>query len=242
METAAHDVANPFKTGKVKAVQCGQPQFPQAAVEMPVQYPAGSPADQGDVHCHHEAHKCRVTAFIDGSDQIFVGFFSETFQSDDLIPIAVKVVEVLIAFQGADPDELAQRRFRKPPDVHGFLFCKVDELMMDAAATFGIVAVERLDGAPPVAFPGVDVCRMPAAGAGFWRHVLAAPAVQVVLHMWDDHVPFGYQDAASGVQLQPLDEGQVVQACPGYPAAVNLHGVEDCHRCDLTEASCLPFD
>ena len=59
---------------------------------MPVQYPAGSPADQGDVHCHHKAHKCRVAALIDGSDQVFIGFLPEALQCGNLLTVAVKVV------------------------------------------------------------------------------------------------------------------------------------------------------
>ena len=96
MEIAAHCVANPLKAGKVETIQRSQPQLPQAAVEMSVQYPAGSPADQGNIHCHNETHKGRVAAFIDGSDQVFIGFFTEALQCNDLIPVAVKVVQILI--------------------------------------------------------------------------------------------------------------------------------------------------
>ncbi len=96
MEVAAHNVANPLKAGKVETVQRSQPQLPQAAVEMSVQYPAGSPADQGNVHCYNETHKGCVAAFIDGSDQVFIGFFTEALQCNDLIPVAVKVVQILI--------------------------------------------------------------------------------------------------------------------------------------------------
>ena len=96
MEVAAHCVPNPLKAGKVETIQRSQPQLPQAAVEMSVQYPAGSPADQGNVHCHNEAYKGCAAAFIDGSDQVFIGFFTEALQCNDLIPVAVKVVQILI--------------------------------------------------------------------------------------------------------------------------------------------------
>ena len=96
MEIAAHSVPNPLKAGKVETIQRSQPQLPQAAVEMSVQYPAGSPADQGNIHCHNETHKGRAAAFIDGSDQVFIGFFTEALQCNDLIPVAVKVVQILI--------------------------------------------------------------------------------------------------------------------------------------------------
>ena len=92
VEVAAHNVPNPFQAGKVKAVQCSQPQLSQAAVEMPVQYPAGSPADQGNIHCHKEAYKGCVATFIDGSNQVFVGFFPKALQCNDLLPVTVKVV------------------------------------------------------------------------------------------------------------------------------------------------------
>ena len=96
MEVAAHSVPNSLKAGKIETIQRSQPQLPQAAVEMSVQYPAGSPADQGNIHCHNETHKGRVAAFIDGSDQVFIGFFTEALQCNDLIPVAVKVVQILI--------------------------------------------------------------------------------------------------------------------------------------------------
>ena len=242
MEVAAHDVADSFQAGKIKAVQCGQPQLPQAAMEMPVQYPAGSPADQGDVHCHNETHKCRVAAFIDGSDQVLIGFLTEAFQCNDLITVTVKVVEILIGFQGTELDKLIQCRLGKPPDVHGFLICEVDKTLKDAAATFRIVTVERLHHASFVTGPGIDACGLPTARAGLRYHVLIVPTVQIFLHMGDDHVTFADQDAASRVQLQPFDEGQVVEACPGYPTAVNLHCIKQCNRRNLTGAPCLPFN
>ena len=96
MEIAAHCVPNPLKAGKVETIQRSQPQLPQAAVEMSVQYPAGSPADQGNVHCHNKAYKGCAAAFIDGSNQVFIGFFTEALQCNDLIPVAVKVVQILI--------------------------------------------------------------------------------------------------------------------------------------------------
>ena len=60
--------------------------------------------------------------------------------------------------------------------------------------------------------------------------------------MGDDYVPFGYQDAASGVQFKVFDEGQVMEARPGYLTAINLHRVKCRNGRDLTAASCLPFD
>lgn len=60
--------------------------------------------------------------------------------------------------------------------------------------------------------------------------------------MGDDYVPFGYQDAASGVQFKVFDKGQVVEACPGYLTAVNLHRVKYSNGRDFTAASRLTFN
>ena len=115
------------------------------------------------------------------------------------------------------------------------------EFLKDAAATSGIVTVERLHHASLVACPGMGACGLPAAGAGLRRHVLIVPTVQIFLHMGDDHVALGNQDTASGMQLQSFDKGQVMEARPGYLTAVNLHRVKYCNRGNLTAAPCLPF-
>lgn len=87
MDVAAHNFTDTFKAGKIKTIQRSQSQLLQIAVEILVQYPAGSPANQGNIHCYNEAYKGCVAAFIDGSNQIFIGLFSETFQSDDFITV-----------------------------------------------------------------------------------------------------------------------------------------------------------
>lgn len=60
--------------------------------------------------------------------------------------------------------------------------------------------------------------------------------------MGDDHIALGYQNTASGVQLQSLDKSQVMEACPGYLTAVNLHRVKYCDRRNLAAAPCLPLN
>ena len=60
--------------------------------------------------------------------------------------------------------------------------------------------------------------------------------------MGDDHVPFGNEDTASRMQLQSLDEGEVVQACPGHVTSIDLHRVEDCNGSNLTVTAGLPFN
>jgi len=108
-----------------------------------------------------------------------------------------------------------------------------------AAAAFRIVAVERFHDTSFVAGSGIGACGLPAAGAGLRHHVLILSTVQVLLHMGDDHVAFGYQDAASGVQFKVLDEGQVMEARPGYLTAVDLHRVRQSDRREIAAASCL---
>ena len=53
------------------------------------------------------------------------------------------------------------------------------EFLKDAAATFGIVTVERLHHASLVACPGMGACGLPTAGAGLRRHVLIVTTVQI---------------------------------------------------------------
>ena len=71
------------------------------------------------------------------------------------------------------------------------------EFLKDAAATFGIVTVERLHHASLVTCPGMGACGLPTAGLR--RHVLIVTTVQIFLHMGDDHVALGNQNTASGV-------------------------------------------
>ena len=60
--------------------------------------------------------------------------------------------------------------------------------------------------------------------------------------MGNDHIPLGYQDAASGIQFQILDKGQVVQGCPRDITAVDFNRIEQSHRRDLSAAACLPLN
>lgn len=46
--------------------------------------------------CYNKAYKGCAAAFIDGSNQVFIGFFTEALQCNNLIPVAVKVVQILI--------------------------------------------------------------------------------------------------------------------------------------------------
>ena len=66
-------------------------------------------------------------------------------------------------------------------------------------------------------------------------HIEAA-AVQVLLHMRDEHLPLGNFDVVARHQLQFFDEGEVVQTGSGHLAPVNLHGVKYGHRSNLAGA------
>ena len=60
--------------------------------------------------------------------------------------------------------------------------------------------------------------------------------------MGDDHVPFAYKDAASGVQFQFFYEGQVVQGSSCNDTAVYLYRIKYCNGSNLTAAASLPFN
>ena len=90
----------------------------------------------------------------------------------------------------------------------------MDEALKDAASTFRIVTVQCFHDTPPVTGSGIGTCRLPTAGTGLRYHILIVPAVQIFLHMGDDHVALGDQDTASGIQLQVFDKGQIMKTCP----------------------------
>ena len=89
----------------------------------------------------------------------------------------------------------------------------------------------------------MDACGLAAAGT-IRRHEalkVKAAAVQVFLDMGNDHIPLGNEDAVARHQLQVLHEGQIVQAGPGYGAAVDLDRLKDGDGCDLTRAGRVPL-
>ena len=60
--------------------------------------------------------------------------------------------------------------------------------------------------------------------------------------MGNDLVPLAHLDTASWHQFQILNEGEVMEACPGYRAAIDLHRVKDRHRRDFPCAAGRPFN
>ena len=89
----------------------------------------------------------------------------------------------------------------------------------------------------------MDARRLPAAGTAGRNKALKVEVttVQVFLHMGDNHVPLGDQDAVSGHQFQIFHEGQVVERGAGHSAAVDLHRGKDCHGRDLPSARRVPL-
>ena len=106
----------------------------------------------------------------------------------------------------------------------------MDEALQDAAAAFRIVTVKCLHHASFVTGSGIDTRRLSTAGTGLRYHILIVSTVQIFLHMGNDHIAFGNQNTASGIQFQVFDKSQVMEACPRYFAAVDFHGVKYCNR------------
>ena len=90
----------------------------------------------------------------------------------------------------------------------------------------------------------VNACGVSTAWASGWNDFVSgiAVSIQILLHMGNDLVSFAYLDTASRHQLQILDEEEVMEACPGYRAAINLHRVKDRHRCNFPRAARRPFN
>ena len=90
----------------------------------------------------------------------------------------------------------------------------------------------------------MDAGGFPAAGtlARDDRIQRKTTAVQIFLHMGDDHIALGHLDAVAGHQLQPLNEREVVETGPCYLAPVDLHRVENGYRSDLAGAGGVPLN
>ena len=56
------------------------------------------------------------------------------------------------------------------------------------------------------------------------------------------HVSFGNKNPASGYKLQIFDKGQIMKGSSGNITAVNLHGIEDADRSNLSESGRCPFN
>ena len=118
----------------------------------------------------------------------------------------------------------------------------MDEFFQLLAFTGWIATVYGFNDPSFFSFFSMEFWRSAAARADSRCCIPVVSTVQVLLYMGNDHVPFGYQDTASRHQLQFPDKGEVMKRGPGYGAAVNLHGVKDCHRCQFPETGRRPFN
>ena len=93
-------------------------------------------------------------------------------------------------------------------------------------------------------FGRMDTGRLSAARASGRNDLLSGVAVpiQIFLHMGNDLVPLAHLDTASRHQFQILNEGEVMEACPGYRAAIDLHRVKDGYRSNFPCAAGRPFN
>ena len=69
-----------------------------------------------------------------------------------------------------------------------------------------------------------------------------AVSIQILLHMGNDLIALAHLDAAPRRQLQILNEGEVMEARPGYRAAVDLHRIEDGNWGNFPCAAGCPLD
>ena len=118
----------------------------------------------------------------------------------------------------------------------------MDEFFQLLAFTGWIAAVYGLNDPSFFCNFPMNFCGSTAARTDRGCCILVLATVQVLLDMRNDHVPFGNQDTASRHQLQFPDKGEIMKRGSGYRAAVNLHGVKDCHRCQFPEAGRRPFN
>ena len=110
----------------------------------------------------------------------------------------------------------------------------MDKPSCDLAVALRIITMQS--------FYGATVAGLTAVGSGFGttaradrrRDVGIPSTIQIILYMWDDHVSFGNKNPASGYKLQIFDKGQIMKGSSGNITAVNLHGIEDADRSNLS--------
>ena len=204
-------------------------------MEHPGKGPAGRISHHRNIHCNQIPLKGGIPAALDGIPQALPRFLPEAFHIYNLVPVPVKPIDIHVGVNPPFSNEFLQSGLGQTFDVHSFLADKMHELAQAPGLTVLVVAEQSLSNLIFPILHGtalVDAGRLPTAGAPF-RYGLPhdkAAAVQIFLHMGDDHVPLADQYPAAGHQLHPLDKGKVVQACPGYPASVYLHRLKNCHR------------
>ena len=209
--------------------------FFQVTVEHPGKGPAGRIPHHRDIHGDEIPLKGGVPAALDGIPQALPRFLPKAVHVHDLVLMPVKPIDIHVGVNPPFTDEFLQSGLGQSFDVHGFLAGKMHELAQASGLTALVIAEQGLSNLIFSIFHGtalMDAGRFPTAGAPFRNCLLhgKTAAVQIFLHMGDDHVPLADQYPAAGHQLHPLDKGKVVQACPGYPASVYLHRLKNCHR------------
>ena len=184
---------------------------------------------------------------LDGIPKILPGSHPKALHLNDLRPVFVQKEDVHIGVEPAFSNEFFQNCFRQSHDIHRLLACKVDELTQLPRFALLIIAEQgRRDLFHPVyGISGrMDTSGLPTAWASGRNDFLSGVAVpiQIFLHMGNDLVPLAHLDTASWHQFQILNEGEVMEACPGYRAAIDLHRVKDRHRRDFPCAAGRPFN
>ena len=118
----------------------------------------------------------------------------------------------------------------------------MDKPSCDLAVALRIITMQSFYGATVAGLTAVGSGFGTTAGADRRRDVSISSTIQIILYMWDDHVSFGNKNPASGYKLQIFDKGQIMKGSSGNITAVNLHGIEDADRSNLSESGRCPFN
>lgn len=217
---------------EIKALAHGRFKFRKVSAESLADGLAGGAAHHRDIHSSQILLKGGNAAVLDGVPEVLPGLLPKALHLNDFRPVLVQGKDVHIGVEPAFANEFFQDRLRKPHDIQRLLACKVDELAQLPRFALLIIAEQgRRDLFLPVysVFGRMDTGRLPTAWASGRNDLLSGVAVpiQIFLHMGNDLVPLAHLDTASRHQFQILNEGEVMEACPGYRAAIDLHRVKD---------------
>lgn len=232
---------------EIKAHAYSRFKFRKISAESLADGLAGGAAYHGDIHSGQILLKGGNAAVLDGIPKILPGSHPKALHLNDLRPVFVQKEDVHIGVEPALSNEFFQNCFRQSHDIHRLLACKVDELAQLPRFALLIIAEQRRrDLFLPVhsVFGRMDTGRLSAARASGRNDLLSGVAVpiQIFLHMGNDLVPLAHLDTASRHQFQILNEGEVMEACPGYRAAIDLHRVKDGYRSNFPCAAGRPFN
>jgi hypothetical protein len=120
----------------------------------------------------------------------------------------------------------------------------MNELAEILCGAIWIAAAEGLNY-PVFIFRAFMYSRLSSAAGAVLREqsfgVEASP-VEIFLNVGDYHVPFAYEDSASGRQFKFFDERQAVQARPRHFASVYLNRIKDSNWRQIPGTRRVPFD